>query len=102
MSNQRLVVGCNYYLTWQKIPKKRKQDQFVLHMLNNNTGVAKVKNSRGGKDVWVRVSDLIFIDTEHNKNKAENLAIDDSGEYLKSLLDPIGYKYNPPSSEAGL
>lgn len=61
---QKLVIGCNYHTTWQK----HKAMRFVLVEIKGEKARLKTRNT--GKDFWTDVKDLIFITTEHNKNKA--------------------------------
>lgn len=62
-----LVIGCNYHTTWQSDPRMR----FILVEINGTK--ARLKTRMSGKDFWTNVSDLIFIETSYNKNKAKNL-----------------------------
>lgn len=63
----KLVIGCNYHTTWQK----QKSMRFVLVEVKGSR--ARLKTRRTGKDFWTNISDLIFIETDYNKAKAERL-----------------------------
>ena len=66
--NTRLVIGCNYHTKWQR----NKSMRFVLSELKD--GKARLQTRNTGKDFWTNISDLIFIETEYNKKKAETLS----------------------------
>ncbi len=63
----RLVIGCNYHTTWQKYAGMR----FVLTGINGTK--AKMKTRKTNRRFETNISDLIFIETEHNINKANRL-----------------------------
>lgn len=63
----RLVLGCNYHTTWQRHRNMR----FVLVEVNGTRARLKTRNTK--KDFWTNVNDLIFIETNHNRNKAERI-----------------------------
>lgn len=63
-----LVIGCNYHTTWQSHPAMR----FVLVELKGDKARLRTRNSK--KDFWTNTKDLIFIDTNYNKNKAKRLS----------------------------
>ena len=65
-----LVIGCNYHTTWQSHPAMR----FVLVEVKDDKARLKTRTSR--KDFWTDVKDLIFIDTNYNRNKAKRLSYD--------------------------
>lgn len=67
MENTKIVIGCNYHTTWQKDPRMR----FVLAEVKDNR--AKLKTRRTRREFWTDLKDLIFIETNHNKNKADLL-----------------------------
>ena len=64
----KLIVGCNYHTIWQSHPAMR----FVLVELKGDKARLKTRTSR--KDFWTNIKDLIFIDTDYNKNKAKRLS----------------------------
>jgi len=64
---QKIVIGCNYHTKWQS----NKSMRFVL--VDVKDGKARLKTRNTNKDFWTSVSDLIFIETTHNKNKANIL-----------------------------
>ena len=61
----KLVVGCNYHTVWQS----KKSMRFVLVELKGDRARLQTRNT--GKDFWTNVSDLVFIETDYNKQKAE-------------------------------
>ena len=63
----QIVVGCNYHTTWQSDPKMR----FILAEIKGDR--ARLKTRISQKDFWTDVKDLIFIQSGHNKRKAEKL-----------------------------
>jgi len=63
----RIVIGCNYHTTWQSDPRMR----FVLVSIN---GTKATLSTRRTKRVFeTNISDLIFIESNYNKNKAKTL-----------------------------
>jgi hypothetical protein len=62
-----IVVGCNYHTTWQSDRRMR----FVLKEVVGHRARLATRHTR--KDFWTNVSDLIFIQTGYNKNKAKEL-----------------------------
>lgn len=62
-----IIIGCNYHTTWQSDRGMR----FVLMEVCG--GRARLATRRTGKNFWTNVSDLIFIKSEHNINKAKRL-----------------------------
>jgi hypothetical protein len=66
MNKEDLVIGCNYHTTWQSDKRMR----FVL--IGTQGDMALLKTRTTGKRFWTRSSDLIFIQTRYNKNKAQN------------------------------
>lgn len=66
-----LIVGCNYHTTWQS----NKAMRFVLVKVEG--GKATLKTRTTGKEFTTNVSDLIFIQTKHNKEKGKRLNIND-------------------------
>ena len=59
-----IVIGCNYHTTWQS----NKSMRFVLVEVYNDKARLITRASR--KDFWTNVSDLIYIRTKHNNEKA--------------------------------
>lgn len=62
-----IVIGCNYHTTWQSDSRMR----FVLKEVKD--GKARLATRHTGKNFWTNISDLIFIQTSYNKNKAKEL-----------------------------
>ena len=62
-----IIVGCNYHTTWQS----HKAMRFKLVCTLNNR--AHLKTTRTNKDFWTDVSDLIFITSTHNIQKARRI-----------------------------
>lgn len=71
IEEQILQIGCNYHTTWQK----NKGMRFVLKEIKENKARLVTRNTN--KDFWTNVSDLIFIETNHNKQKAIRLSKDE-------------------------
>jgi len=69
MENE-LIIGCNYHTTWQSHPAMR----FVLIEVKGDK--ARLKTRASKKDFWTDVKDLIFINTDYNKNKGKRLRDD--------------------------
>lgn len=67
MSEQKLVIGCNYHTTWAKSKAMR----FVLKEINGDK--ARLITRTSGKDFWTDVKDLVFIESKYNKEKAKRL-----------------------------
>ncbi len=65
-----LIIGCNYHTKWQKDKAMR----FVLVDINGSR--VRLKTRRTHKDFWTDASDLIFIETKHNRAKKQRI-IDD-------------------------
>ena len=63
----KLQLGCNYHTTWQAAPSMR----FVLAELKGDK--ARLTTRTTGKSFWTNISDLIFIESKHNKYKAKHL-----------------------------
>ena len=63
----KIVVGCNYHTTWQS----NKGMRFVLAEVKGDKARLQTRNT--GKDFWTNVSDLIFIESDYNKRKAESI-----------------------------
>lgn len=64
---QQLIIGCNYHTTWQSHSAMR----FVLVEVKGDK--ARLKTRASKKDFWTDVKDLIFIDTNYNRNKGKRL-----------------------------
>jgi hypothetical protein len=62
-----LVIGCNYHTKWQSDRAMR----FILKEIKGDKARLATRVSK--KDFWTNVEDLIFIETEHNRNKAKRL-----------------------------
>lgn len=62
-----LIVGCNYHTTWQSNKKMR----FVLSEVKGNKARLTTRNTK--KDFWTNINDLIFIETDYNKRKLEEI-----------------------------
>lgn len=78
-----IVLGCNYHTTWQKFKSMR----FVLHSVNWDRGTAILITRRTKKTFSAKMDDLVFIDTENNRHKADRLMnYDEDSKYLKALL----------------
>lgn len=67
LSAEELVIGCNYHTTWQSDSRMR----FVLISVNGTK--AKLSTRRTQKTFETNVSDLIFIKSDYNKNKAKEI-----------------------------
>lgn len=66
-SGTLIVIGCNYHTTWQS----HKRMRFVLTEVKGTKARLQTRMSR--KDFWTDLNDLIFIDTDYNKHKAQEL-----------------------------
>ncbi len=62
-----IVIGCNYHTKWQKHPAMR----FVLKEIKGDK--ARLITRTSCRDFWTNVSDLIFITSKHNIDKAKRL-----------------------------
>ena len=60
----KIVIGCNYHTTWQSDKAMR----FVLAEVKGNKARLETRNTR--RSFWTNLSDLIFIESDHNKRKA--------------------------------
>ena len=69
MKPQIIVIGCNYHTKWQRDRSMR----FVLAEVKGSKARLKTRNTR--KDFWTNLSDLIFIESDYNKKKAEKLSL---------------------------
>jgi len=63
----KLVIGCNYHTKWQSNSRMR----FILKEIKGDKARLATRVSK--KDFWTNVEDLIFIETDYNKNKAKRL-----------------------------
>ena len=59
-----IIVGCNYHTKWQNDARMR----FVLKEIKD--GRARLVTRHTNKNFWTNISDLIFIQTNYNKQKA--------------------------------
>lgn len=62
-----IVIGCNYHTTWQK----HKAMRFVLRKVEGDK--AQLGTRTTNKIFWTNISDLIFINTTYNTEKAIRL-----------------------------
>lgn len=62
-----LIIGCNYHTTWQS----HKAMRFILKEIKGDKARLETRNTK--KSFWTNTSDLIFIETNHNRNKAKKL-----------------------------
>ena len=67
MEAQRIIIGCNYHTKWQR----NKAMRFVLKEVRGDK--ARLVTRTTGKNFWTNVSDLIFIETKYNLEKAIKL-----------------------------
>ena len=65
----KIAIGCNYHTTWQS----KKAMRFVLKEIKEDK--ARLATRTTGKDFWTNVSDLIFIESDHNINKANQFKL---------------------------
>lgn len=63
----KIVIGCNYHTKWQS----HKAMRFILKEVKGDQ--AKLATRTTNKVFWTNVNDLIFIETKHNKSKADAL-----------------------------
>jgi hypothetical protein len=63
----KIVIGCNYHTKWQK----NKGMRFILAEVKD--GKARLQTRNSGKDFWTSVDDLIFINSDYNIKKAEEI-----------------------------
>ena len=61
----KLVIGCNYHTTWQSDKGMR----FVLKAIKGEKALMTTRRTK--RTFWTKISDLIFIDTDHNNIKAD-------------------------------
>ncbi len=67
MNGEKIVIGCNYHTTWQRNTGMR----FVLIGIKDNKALLMTR--RTNRKFYTNISDLIFIESEYNKNKAKKL-----------------------------
>lgn len=65
----KLVIGCNYHTVWQK----HKGMRFVLTAVSEDNLIATLETRKTGKKFNTNVSDLIFIESVYNREKADKL-----------------------------
>lgn len=63
----KLIIGCNYHTKWQS----NKSMRFVLKEIQGDK--VRLITRRTNKNFWTKASDLIFIETDHNKDKAKKI-----------------------------
>jgi hypothetical protein len=63
----QIQIGCNYHTTWQSDKSMR----FVLVEIKGDK--ARLQTRKSKRDFWTNVSDLIFITSSINKQKAKDL-----------------------------
>lgn len=68
----KLIIGCNYHTKWQK----NKAMRFVLKEVKGDR--ARLMTRTTNRDFWTDVSDLIFITSKHNIDKAKKLSDNDT------------------------
>lgn len=79
MDKVRLVKGCNYHVKWQSNPGMR----FVLKSVSVDGKTCVLGTSRTNKEFSAKVSDLIFITSKHNIEKADRYEEDKRKAQLK-------------------
>jgi hypothetical protein len=67
MEAKKLIIGCNYHITWAK----NKSMRFVLVEINGD--VATMATRTTNKKFNTNIRDLIFINSNHNKQKGKDL-----------------------------
>ena len=60
----KIVIGCNYHTKWQS----NKSMRFVLLEVNGDEALLGTRTTK--KKFWTNVSDLVFIESQHNVNKS--------------------------------
>jgi hypothetical protein len=65
----RIVVGCNYHTKWQR----NKSMRFVLAEVKGDKVWLQTRNT-DKSFFWTNFSDLIFIERDYNKKKADILS----------------------------
>ncbi len=69
--NQWIVCGCNYHTTWQS----KRQMRFVLVGVIGNTAYLCTRITH--RSFTTSLDDLVNIDTEYNRKKANELRFDE-------------------------
>lgn len=85
---EMITVGLNYRFDGQLATHA----YFTLVDIDADSNQAKLVAKKSKKSLWVDVDSLICLQTDGNKNRAERLANDTDGSYLKGLLDKQDYK----------
>jgi hypothetical protein len=67
-SESSIIIGCNYHTKWQAHTGMR----FVLKEIKGDK--AKMITRQSHRCFWTNVSDLIFIVSKHNIEKAKRLS----------------------------
>ena len=81
MEDNPLIIGCNYHVKWAS----NKSMRFVLVAINGEIATLCTRNSY--KKFNTKVSDLIFIHSAHNNQKAKEIL---SGQKkVENILDNI-------------
>lgn len=65
--DDQIQIGCNYHTTWQSDKSMR----FILVEIKGDK--ARLQTRKSKRDFWTNVSDLIFITSGINKQKAKDL-----------------------------
>jgi hypothetical protein len=79
-SGEYLVLGCNYHTTWQK----HKAMRFVLHAIDGRRATMRTRSTRSKFET--NIDDLIFIKSEHNRDKAIRYCPDLRAELINIQL----------------
>jgi hypothetical protein len=74
MKAPKLVIGCNYHTKWQRHRAMR----FVLAEIKG--AMARLYTRNTNKEFWAKIDDLIFIETDHNIEKACRIEREDKNE----------------------
>lgn len=85
----KIVIGCNYHIKSQKDKSMR----FVL--IEVNGGFARLATRTTMSVFWVEVGDLVFINTDVNKEKANRISKTRSISLssIESEIDINAYQY---------
>lgn len=76
LSEQSLIVGCNYHTTWQS----NKRMRFTLKSV---MGDKCILNSNNSGNFESQTNSLRFIMSEHNKQKAVNIVLNENFKVIK-------------------
>lgn len=68
LPENKLIIGCNYHTKWQSDKRMR----FILKKINGDKALLATRITK--KEFWTNVSDLIFIETNYNIEKAIELS----------------------------